>query len=285
MINNLETAKLNRRQILKNIAIGVGVSGLPMLAAAKALKGVAVNHVSYQSADYKKTRDFYVDLFGFQASDEDDKQLYLWAGDQLISAKNTPKATTPRIDHIGITLNEWNLPAVLAALKEQGLTGRVPQGDPHDPNGRTVFVPDANRYNLQLCARDAETKPAAVASRAPMKAVGINHISYQCADYKKTRDFYVGLLDVPVTKDDGKQAYLWFGDAFMVVRNSPNGSTTPLIDHVAWTLADWDKDRVVSELKKHGLDARPDAAGMSVLTKDVNGYTLQLCSKDLEKRP
>ena len=138
---------------------------------------------------------------------------------------------------------------------------------------------------LQLGARDLEAKPAAVASRAPLEAVAMNHISYQCADYKKTRDFYSELLGVPVSNDDGKQAYLWFGDAFMVVRNSPDSSTKPVIDHVAWTLAEWDRDRVLAELKKHGLDAHADAKGKSIMTKDLNGYPLQLCSKDLEKRP
>jgi hypothetical protein len=91
-------------------------------------------------------------------------------------------------------------------------------------------------------------------------------------------------LGAPVSKDDGKQAYLRFGEAFMVVGNSADGSAAPLIDHVAWTLAEWDKDRVSAELKRHGLDARADAAGRSILTKDINGYTLELCGKDPEKR-
>ncbi len=285
MANDCDAAKLDRRQLLKNIVIGTTVAGLPALGAGKGLRGTAINHVSYQSADYKKTRDFYVGLFGFQASEEDDKQLYLWAGDALISAKNTPAAKAPRIDHFGLTVDPWDLNSVEAALKERGLMVRVSRNDPHDAQGKSAFTRDPNGYNLQLGASDLEIKPAPVASRAPLKAIGINHISYQCADYKKTRDFYAELLGAPVSKDDGKQAYLWFGDAFIVVRNRADASTEPLIDHVAWTLADWDKDRVSAELKRHGLDAHSDAAGKSILTKDLNGYTLQLCNKDLEKRP
>ncbi len=285
MVKDRDAAKLARRQLLKNIAVGAAVTGFPVLGAGKGLRGTAINHVSYQSADYKKTRDFYVDLFGFQLSEEDDKQLYLWAGDALISAKNTPAVQTPSIDHFGVTVEPWDLNAVENALNARGLIVRVSRNDPHDTQGKSAFTRDPNGYNLQLGARDLETKPAAVASRAPLKAIGINHISYQCADYRKTRDFYAELLEVSVSNDDGKQAYLWFGDAFIVVRNSADGSMTPLVDHVAWTLADWDQDRVSAELKKHGMDARPDAAGKSILTKDLNGYTLQLCSKDLEKAP
>lgn len=285
MDNHLDAAKLHRRQFLKNFVIGAAFASAPVRGAGRSLRGTLINHVSYQSADYKKTRDFYIDLFGFQLSEEDDKQLYLWAGDALISAKNTPAVQGPGIDHFGLTVDPWDLNTVEAVLKEWGLVARVSRNDPHDSSGKSAFTRDPNGYNLQLGAKDLEIKPAPVASRAPMKAIGINHISYQCADYKKTRDFYAELLGVPVSKDDGKQAYLWFGDAFMVVRNSPDGSTKPVIDHVAWTLADWDKDRISAELKKHGLEARADATGKSVMTKDLNGYPLQLCSKDLEKRP
>jgi catechol 2,3-dioxygenase-like lactoylglutathione lyase family enzyme len=278
------TSRLNRRQLMKKIAAGT-LAALPGFGAGKRLSGTAINHVSYESTDYKKTRDFYVGLFGFQVSEEDDKQLYLWAGDSLISAKNTPKVVAPRIDHFGLTVDPWDLSSVEAALNERRLIARVSRNDPHDAQQKSAFTRDPNGYTLQLGAKDLETRPAPIASRAPLKAVAVNHISYQCADYKKTRDFYSELLGVAVSNDDGKQAYLWFGDAFMVVRNSPDGSKQPLIDHVAWTLADWDKDRVTAELKKHGLDARPDAAGKSIMTKDLNGYPLQLCSYDLEKRP
>jgi catechol 2,3-dioxygenase-like lactoylglutathione lyase family enzyme len=282
---DLDPLKLDRRQWLKNVAIGAAAVGLPGLGAGKNLKGTAINHVSYVSADYKKTRDFYVSVFGFQTSDEDDKQLYLWAGDALISAKNTPMAQAPFIDHFGLTVEPWNLNTVEAALKERGLIARVSRNDPHDAQAKSTFTRDPNGYNLQLGARDLEIKPALVASSAPFKALGLNHISYQCRDYKKTCDFYAELLGAPVSEDDGNQAYLWFGDAFMAIGNSADGSARPLIDHVAWTLADWDQDRVSAELKRHGLDAHPDAAGKSILTKDINGYTLQLCSKDLEKKP
>ena len=124
-----------------------------------------------------------------------------------------------------------------------------------------------------------------MASRAPLKAVSLNHISYLCPDYKQTRDFYTDLLNVPVSNDDGTHAYLWFGDAFMVIRNSGDATGKSTIDHVAWTLANWDTGRVAAELKRHGFDAQPDSTGKSLLTKDVNGYPLELCRYDFAKKP
>jgi catechol 2,3-dioxygenase-like lactoylglutathione lyase family enzyme len=280
-------ATLNRRQLLKGMALGAIAFGVPRLSEGNSLPGTLINHISYQSADYKKTRDFYVDLLGFQASDEDDKQLYIWAGDALISAKNTPRATSPSMDHIGLTVDPWDQSAVQAALKERGLTAMMASNDPHDPKGpnQTIFTRDPFGYTVQLGAKDIEVKPAPVPSNSPLQAIGINHISYQCPDYKKVRDFYTDLLGVQVTKDDGTQAYLWIGDAFIVVRNSANKNAKPVIDHFAWTVAEWNKNRVATELTKRGLQAQSDPEGLSIITRDLNGYNLQLCSKDLEKHP
>ena len=46
-----------------------------------------------------------------------------------------------------------------------------------------------------------------------LKMLGINHVSYSCADYAKVRDFYVnhlGMQSVP-DKDNGSRANLMFG--------------------------------------------------------------------------
>jgi hypothetical protein len=71
----------------------------------------------------------------------------------------------------------------------------------------------------------------------------------------------------------------------MVVRSHPDRRARPVVDRVAWTLADWDPNRVLAVLKSHGLDAGQDALGKSILTKDLNGYPLELCRRDLASKP
>src|SRR5262249_49955130 len=232
-------ANLNRRQLFQTFAFGAVASRLSSVEAG--LNGTAINHISYQSADYKKTRDFYIDLLGFQVSDEDDKQLYLWAGDAIISAKNTPPTTAPRMDHFGLTLTPYKLTEVQAVLKLRGLPAMMSQGDPHDPDGpyKTVFTRDPNNYSVQLCAKEAETKPAPTSSHAPLKAVGISHFSYLCTDYKKTSRFYADLFNLKVSDDDASQARVWLGDSFIIFRNNPAMAPRPVIDYYAWTLSDW----------------------------------------------
>ena len=129
---------------------------------------------------------------------------------------------------------------------------------------------------------------AAVGSAAPpvlaaepgykMNAVNINHISYGVADYARTRDFYVDLLNMKVTNDDGKQAYLHFGDSILLARKSRQPDAKPLVDHICYTLKPWDDKKVEAELNRRGLKPREDLGGhtRSFHIKDPDGFDVQL---------
>src|SRR5262249_28052691 len=73
-------------------------------------------------------------------------------------------------------------------------------------------------------AAAAGMAPAAEAAGKPLQALYVNHISYQVNDYKKVRDFYVDLMGMKVTEDDGKtQCRLVFGNNILIPRNRANG--------------------------------------------------------------
>jgi catechol 2,3-dioxygenase-like lactoylglutathione lyase family enzyme len=131
----------------------------------------------------------------------------------------------------------------------------------------------------------AAVTPAVAASpdEPAFKAVAVNHISYQVADYKKTRDFYVSMFGMNVSHDDGKQCYLAFGDTFLLPRNGRPDSKTPPphIDHVAYTIDVWDKDKVEAELKSRGLAPRPDTPD-SFHVKDPDGFELQISGRGMK---
>ncbi|HEX3702862.1 MAG TPA: VOC family protein [Vicinamibacterales bacterium] len=278
MGRHLDGGQIGRRQFVASCAAGAVLAGRFAHAATAPLKATAIDHISYESKDYKKTRDFYVALFGFQVSEEDDRQLYLWAGTSLLSAKNTPAAAVPSIDHFGVTVDPWDAPAVATALQERGMMGQFIRNDPHDPQGRSAFTRDADGFTLQLDPKDLVTRPAAVVSAAPLRAVALHHISYACPDYAKTRDFYRDFLGARVTNDDGHQADVWFGDIYMAIRTTADGGSRPTVDRVAWTVADWDSQRVSAVLTQHSLEVQAAVDGESILTRDLNGYPLELCS-------
>jgi catechol 2,3-dioxygenase-like lactoylglutathione lyase family enzyme len=146
---------------------------------------------------------------------------------------------------------------------------------------------------LALTATAAAAASAADAAASPVaQAVSINHVSYQVADYTKTRDFYAGLFGMKVSRDNGRECRLRFGDNILIARNRPSG--TPKVDHIAYTLANWDTDKKVkgaveAELKRRGLKVRttePSAENRrfgeepSFIVEDPDGFMVQMGGKE-----
>ena len=134
--------------------------------------------------------------------------------------------------------------------------------------------------SLALAATAAAAVTPVAAEGKGFKAITVNHISYQVADYTKTRDFYKDLLGMEVTQDNGRQCYMKFGDSFLLPRNARQGSTPPKVDHIAYTIENWDKDKVEAELKARGLEPRPDTPD-SFHVKDPDGFDLQISGKGM----
>jgi catechol 2,3-dioxygenase-like lactoylglutathione lyase family enzyme len=159
------------------------------------------------------------------------------------------------------------------------IIGRLLQDFEHGKINRRQLI-----QSLTLAASAAGAVGAGYARPAEtqtFKAVAVNHISYQVADYAKTRDFYADLLGMKVSHDDGKQCYLSFGDTFLLARNAPNGGTPPRVDHMAYTIETWDKNAVEAELKRRGLTPRPDTED-SFHVKDPDGFNLQISGKNMK---
>ena len=128
------------------------------------------------------------------------------------------------------------------------------------------------------------TSAAGTVEAAPANAVSVNHVSMQVADYTKTRDFYAGLFGMKVSDDDGKtQCRLTSGDNILIPRNAssrPGGK--PGVDHIAYTLANWDADKSVkpaveAELKRRGLNIRVTEGSFHV--QDPDGFEVQMGGK------
>ena len=135
--------------------------------------------------------------------------------------------------------------------------------------------------SLALAATAASAAAPVAAAGTGFKATTVNHISYNVADYKKTRDFYADLLGMKVTQDNGtSQCYLTFGDTFIIPRNGRQGRPTPLVDHIAITVETFDKKAAKAELERRGLAPREDQESYHV--KDPDGFDLQISSKEMK---
>jgi catechol 2,3-dioxygenase-like lactoylglutathione lyase family enzyme len=134
--------------------------------------------------------------------------------------------------------------------------------------------------SLALVASAPALASATPGSRG-FKAVAVNHISYGVSDYARTRDFYADLLGMRVSGDDGKQCSLAFGESFIVARKTRQTDGKPFVDHFAITIDSWDKGAVEEELKRRGLEPRPDTDD-SFLVKDPDGFSLQISGRGMK---
>ena len=70
LLHDFEHGYMSRRQLIQSLAMAAtAAAATPVAASAsegKGFKAVAVNHISFQVADYGKTRDFYADLLGMK---------------------------------------------------------------------------------------------------------------------------------------------------------------------------------------------------------------------------
>jgi catechol 2,3-dioxygenase-like lactoylglutathione lyase family enzyme len=141
---------------------------------------------------------------------------------------------------------------------------------------------------LVATAGSVKASPAAAAAGTGFKTVDVNHISLQVKDYRVSRDFYVDLMGMKVAIDNGRgrnESILTWGrgnDQYLITRNhpvipgqSPDPNPKPNVDHVSFTIANWDKNAVEAELNRRGLNPRPDTDD-SFIIKDPDGFTLQI---------
>ena len=147
LLQDFEQGKMNRRQLIQSLALAAATAGVASAADGKGFKAVTVNHISYQVADYAKTRDFYADLFGMKVSHDDGRQCYLSFGDTFLLPRNGRAGATPRVDHIAYTIEDWDKNAVEAELKRRGLT---PRPDTED----SFHVSDPDGFNLQISGKN-----------------------------------------------------------------------------------------------------------------------------------
>jgi catechol 2,3-dioxygenase-like lactoylglutathione lyase family enzyme len=128
------------------------------------------------------------------------------------------------------------------------------------------------------------------ANAAPARGftmLGVNHISYSCPDYRKARDFYSTLFGMQVLNDKGtNRANLAFGPEpdkggnFLVVHNpgaNPPKPTEAVIDHVCYTIPNWDETKVRAALAANGF-SNPTGRDGSLHVYDPFDYDVQIAN-------
>lgn len=151
LLRNFEQGKMNRRQLVRSLAIAASAGSVAApvagFAAGPPLPVTKLDHLSYTVADYAKTRDFYTGLLGLKvAADDGKKQCRLSTGNTVLVARNgAPGKPHGLIDHIGYATELKDKAAIEAAVKRLGYTP-----EPSKSSEGGVHVKDPDGFNVQL---------------------------------------------------------------------------------------------------------------------------------------
>jgi catechol 2,3-dioxygenase-like lactoylglutathione lyase family enzyme len=151
-------------------------------------------------------------------------------------------------------------------------------------------------------ATTATTAGAKAAEEPAVKVVSVNHISYTNPNYRQAADWYSKVFNLQQVNDDGHNVNLPFGNqgtqpygvnardvgpTFLICRTRELTGTigttgvqrpkaTCVVDHMAYTVADFDRERVKADLIAMGVEKVRDGGAFSLHMADPFGYDIQI---------
>ena len=199
-------------------------------------------------------------------------------------------------------IEPWDAKKVEAALKARGLNP-VADNRGHDfesfhvkdPDGFDVQISNGNRHNRRTTPPRGHLSGAAPFAHTDWKTIWLDHISYQCTDYKRTVAFYEALLGWKPGVDQGTQNQVQIGDVGdAIIRNHFGGGHGVLIDHISFGITPFNPDEVKAALEQRHLPARVDTGPgggdihtsiyKSYHTQTPNHFDLQISSTTMATR-
>src|SRR5216684_1287843 len=101
------------------------------------------------------------------------------------------------------------------------------------------------RLLLSLPAIAMAPRVFAQTENSPIRVKGINHVTLNVSDLKRSLDFYQGLFGMPIISRQGTQAAnLRIGGGPQFLGLSSGGSSTPHIDHICLAVDNFNVDRL-----------------------------------------
>jgi hypothetical protein len=297
-------------------------------------KTVLLDHLSCKVVDHEKEAAFYNSLMNWGVRSDDAQESVLDIGDfgsivihggyqpsaDAIAAEKAqydrraaaakqrgtemgpfvPRSTV--FDGFCWGIDQWDAKKVEAALKARGLNP-VADNQGHDfqsfhvkdPDGFDVQISNGNPHNRRTTPARGHLSAPAPFDHTDWKTVWIDHISYQCSDYKKTVAFYQALLGWQPTADSGRYNQVRIGDVGDIIIRSGRAGGPPgsSIDHIAFGFTPFNPEDVKAALDKRGLRSSIDTNGGGAIdiapyksyhTQTPNGFDLQISNITIATR-
>lgn len=320
--------KMDRRQVLQALGMTAtaaltanaapeSVFAFARSAAQKAAAGrrvfpvTTVNHLSCAVADYAKSRDFYVDLFGMRLVWDDGKGCALEFGSltspngMYIRSVSKP-GDKPTVNHIAYGIKDFMSykTDMKAELERRKLTNIRPDSEVgwicNDPTGYMLnVVPEKDKAMFPGAAAPCDvaaskkcTDAAAEGLKnlnAPpkpsgkgFKAIAYSYVVLNVAqnEIPKEMEFYremFGMKLVYYKPAENPEAFLRFGQNTLYLRPTANPDDKPYCNQFAFVIENYDRAKVKAELERRGLNPKPDSK-LAWAVSDPDGFQIEVAT-------
>jgi|KBSSwiS6_1023812.scaffolds.fasta_scaffold00854_4 catechol 2,3-dioxygenase-like lactoylglutathione lyase family enzyme len=286
---NVSQASAQGRCMTTYGSASCNTSNIKPVFAPTGWKTIALDHVTFRVADYKKEAAFYIALMGWTLRSDDGKRAVLdlgdWgtviftqapAGSMDRPAANGREPVRAVVESFGFAIDPWNAKTVENELKRRGLT---PVADNDGKGFESFHVKDPDGFDLQIGNGNGHAKnrrsasSARLSETAPFRPTGwrtvwLDHLSFGVSNYKASVSFYTNLLGWKTTYDEGSQNECLIADVGDIIIRGGNPLDPDFgknrrelgVDHISFGIAPWDTDGVKAELERRGLHAQIDTS-------------------------
>jgi len=295
----VDSVNKTRRNLLKALP---AIAAVPCGFAQVSPTPIAVRKLhSFQIrvSDVARSVRFYQDLFGapIQARQGDIVCLRIGDGPLFLSIAPVSGAEQPGINHIGLSVADFDVDGVVAQLQGFGLNRGLKPVSGQDPldmamhywidergqtagessyGGRNLFFADAEGIRYQLCSENHCggsgdlgnncSNLELAANSGLFLLMDISHFTIFLANRDRANDFYTSTFGKEYQAYQGPEApVIGVGDGvqfLMYVGGNQQGRPTQAgrIDHACFSMENFDVDAVLASLTDYGLTARENAS-------------------------
>jgi catechol 2,3-dioxygenase-like lactoylglutathione lyase family enzyme len=268
---------VTRRSALLALSATLLSPGLKAQPTRPVIQTRRLNNVMIAVSDLERSAAFYETLFGPSARDGDAAVFRVAEGPHFFALTQARTGAKPDFLSYGMTVADFDAERVMRALADLGVTGAqiTRRGDTPE-----LFVPDPNGIKVQLQHTDygrgagvrGDIIPSAPAPAAKpvFQLKSINHVTLTIANGAREKAFYQTVLGLPVRALQGDGVTLATGEGtdgvvFNAAANNPNAMSG--INHVCFTIENFDPERVMATLIDHGFE--PIETGIPALIKPL----------------
>jgi catechol 2,3-dioxygenase-like lactoylglutathione lyase family enzyme len=285
-----------RRQLLCLLALSpLSLRGLAQ-SASQSIRVDKLHCFTLRVTDLARSLNFYQTLFGMPvlARGAGVVSLRVGAGPQFLTLQECQPGETPGIAHIGLSVPEFSVDALVASLTARGLRERPAAAPATELLSASmqfwrastpeagVFLTDREGLLLQLCAPSwcgaagGCSTPEAAPTPGLLQLNDINHFTNYMSNAPLANQYYQDLLGLryqsyqgptmpTIGVGDGRQFLMFVGGSQEQTPQMP-----ARIDHVSLSVENFDVERILATLTQFGLSARAEPSVTPALSHWVS---------------